>query len=147
MANYSQLARKEQPGADYRCFNNSATEIPAKYCVLLETVSGYEHAVALPTNGGGSEKLFGVTVTAIPAAGWGTVRHFGEAVVVAHEAVAAGETVSCYDVTAHLGEVIKLVKTGNLEATKTLGECIVPADGDSQDCVVFINISRVTTDA
>lgn len=147
MAHYAQVARGNQPHDDVTVYNNSAVEIPAGYCVLYETVSGYPNAVVLPTNSGGSARLAGVTVTAIKANGYGTMCRKGPAVVYAHEAIATGDFVQAYDTTSHLGEVIKILTGSTQEAIPCLGQCLVASGADGEACLVDVNITPVTTTA
>ena len=147
MALYAQIARGNQSRDDVTVYNNSGVDIPAGYCVNYETVSGHPDAVALPSNGGGSLRLAGVTVTTIKANGYGTMCRRGPAVVYAHNAIASGEFVQCYDVTAHLGEVVTVNRGATIEAGTVLGQCIYLAASDGDACLVDVNISLTTTAA
>ena len=149
MAQYAQIPRNSGY-IDRPCYNNSATAIPAGYCVNGEAaeVAGHgELCVELPTNGGGSALFVGVTTTEIPAYGYGNVCIHGPALVYSHSVLVPGDVVQVYDATSHLGEVIKHLLGSTLEAVTVVGWCMTPAAADGDLCQVFVDKSVSTTTA
>lgn len=122
-------------------FNNAVTAISAGYAVLYETVSGYPRAVKLPTGSGGTARLAGVTLTSIPAGGYGLIVVHGPAQMYGHEAIATGQFVQVSDTTSHLGEGIVAVLTAS---GQNLGECLQACGADGDLFEVFVNITQVS---
>lgn len=146
MAQYAQITRTGG-FTDITVFNNAATAIQPGYCVLAETVSGKELAVALPTGSGGTARLLGVSTSVIPAGGYGTVCVHGPAVVYAHEALATGAFVQADDTTSHLGEVKALLTSSTQEAIPCVGRVLYASGADGDACLIYVNVAPVTTAA
>jgi hypothetical protein len=125
----------------------SATAISAGYAVEWTTVTGQPFAVQLVTDGGGSEAFAGITTTNIVAGGYGTICILGPCVAVAKELITQGTIVRASDATGHMGKMIKLVKTGNLEAVRVVGTCIQASTADTDYFEILVAPSCVTTDA
>lgn len=138
MTQYAEVTRTNDgaDSVDLPCYNNSATAIGAGLGVLYETVTGRPRSVVLPTNGGGVERTAGVTVTAIPAGGYGMVCVNGPALMIAHDVIVPGEFVEIKDVTAHLGEGKKAVVTAT---HSSLGYCLQASGADSDIFEVFVS--------
>lgn len=125
----------------------SAAALSAGYAVEWATVSGQEFAVALVADGGGSENFAGITVTDIPAGGYGRICVLGPCVAVAKEAIAQGQTVRASDATGHMGKSIALAKTGDLEAVRTIGTALTASDADTDYFELLVAPACVTTAA
>ncbi|MFA4900957.1 MAG: hypothetical protein WC563_15670 [Brevundimonas sp.] len=138
MVQYAEVTRTNDgaDSVDIPMYNNSATAIGAGLGVLYETVTGKPRAVALPTNGGGVARSAGVTVTSIPAGGYGMVCVLGPVLMVAHDVILPGEFVEIKDVTAHLGEGKLAVVTAS---HCSLGYCLQASGVDSDIFEVFVS--------
>lgn len=142
MAQYAEVAL---PGFGTRTlqtvFNNGSSDISDKYAVLYETVSGYEHAVVLPTASGGVARTAGIAVGDIPAGGYGTICIEGPALAVAGGALTTGALVMVSDTTGHMGEAKAIVTTATSEA---LGHCLTAAAAQGDTFVVHVNKTVIT---
>lgn len=144
MAVYDQVARH----AGYLDITvYAAAAIDVGLAVNWATVSGQALAVALPTNGGGSETFAGIVTTAIPAGGYGKICILGPCVALAHEAIAQGDMCQVYDVTSHLGQIFKMVKTGNQEALRVIGTAMTASTTDGDYFELLLVPSCTTTAA
>jgi hypothetical protein len=142
MAQYAEVAL---PGFESRTlqtvFNNAATEIPDKTAVLYETVSGYEHAVVIPTASAGVARTAGITVGAIAAGAYGVICVKGPALAIAGGALATGDHVMISDTTAHMGEAKAIVTSATSES---LGHTLTAAAAQGDTFVVDVHPDIIT---
>jgi hypothetical protein len=68
-------------------------------------------------------------------------------VASAHEAIAQGDIVQVYDVTGHLGQVFKFIKTDTKEAVRVIGTCMVASTADDDYLELLLVPSAATTAA
>lgn len=134
MANYAEVTRTNNGNDSVDVEVYSALAISAGYGVNYETVAGKARAVKLPT--ASTDRTAGVTVTDIPAGGYGIVCIHGPAVMYGHVPLATGEFVQLGLVGGSMGEAVAA------EATTThqlLGYVLQPCVADGDKFEVFVN--------
>ena len=141
MAAYNAHGGYPVPGCDLSLKNYSATDIPAKTAVIMDTTAANTMGVAAIATAATVELTIGITVDAIPAGKYGRVRVSGAAVVVVNDTILRGNAVQIDSASAHEGQV-KLLASGKTQLGRALSNAVA---GD--EVLVWVNVASTVNSA